>query len=151
MLQWISKCWAPIANQFPVTYLLLDACQTHLTKKGSEALVALNMEWDLIPAGYTSKLQPMDVGINKPFKNYIRRAFDKWLVATQGLQKPKRKDVSSWIWEAWDNVSEEILFNLFKGSGYYNADKNGGWVGSENDESDDESLVSKSSDPVILN
>jgi hypothetical protein len=33
-----------------------------------------------IPLGYTSKLQVMDVGINKPFKDYLCCELEAWML-----------------------------------------------------------------------
>ncbi|CAG8826345.1 7716_t:CDS:2, partial [Dentiscutata erythropus] len=33
----------------------------------------------IIPGGLTSKLQPLDVSINKPFKAKIRHIYDEWM------------------------------------------------------------------------
>jgi DDE superfamily endonuclease len=42
-----------------------------------------NTEVNYIPEGYASRLQVMDVGVNKPFKGYIKNELDDWLVANQ--------------------------------------------------------------------
>jgi hypothetical protein len=47
-------------------------CYNGLKKSGN-----CNTEVDIIPKGYTCKLQPMDGGINKPVKNYINHQFDE--------------------------------------------------------------------------
>ena len=75
-----------------------------------------NTELDFIPKGYTCKLQAMDVGINKPFKNHTTHQFDEWLVANMD-KKPKRSDVAWWIWNAWNHLSEGIIRNSWRGCG----------------------------------
>ena len=59
----------------------------------------------------------MDVGVNKPFKNYVRNEFYDWLVNNNHC-KPKRYDVATWIKGAWDTMTEDIMKNSFRGSGY---------------------------------
>jgi hypothetical protein len=54
----------------------------------------------------------MDVGINKPVKNYICHQFDEWLVANDG-KKPWRQDVAWWIWNGWSQLSETIVQNAW--------------------------------------
>jgi DDE superfamily endonuclease len=71
MLEWIEKIWKPEVKDKQQAYLILDECRTHLTKSDQNAFAACQTEIELIPGGYTSKLQPMDVGINIPFKNNI--------------------------------------------------------------------------------
>jgi DDE superfamily endonuclease len=69
--------WKPFiaAREGNQTYLILDECRTHMTAKIAKAFAKLEMEVDFIPGGCMAKLQPMDVGINKPFKNYGRQIF----------------------------------------------------------------------------
>jgi DDE superfamily endonuclease len=75
MLEWIEKIWKPEVKDKQQTYLILDKCRTHLTLWVRNAFAACKTEIELIPGGYTSKVQPMDVGSNKPFKNNIRAQF----------------------------------------------------------------------------
>ena len=35
---------------------------------------------DFIVSGYTNKLQVLDVGINKPFKGYIRESYQNFMM-----------------------------------------------------------------------
>lgn len=72
MLQWISKIWKPISQDHPISMIILDSCTYHLTTAVMGEFAACNTEVAIIPAGYTSKLQPMDVGVNKPLKAKIR-------------------------------------------------------------------------------
>jgi hypothetical protein len=49
-----------------------------------------NTELAVIPGGLTSQLQPLDVSINKPFKVYMRKEWNKWMMdETQHEFKPK--------------------------------------------------------------
>ena len=67
MMHWIEKVWKPVAERHERTLLLIDTFSAHITPKVSRALELLNTEVEWIPSGYTGKLQPLDVGINKPF------------------------------------------------------------------------------------
>jgi hypothetical protein len=71
---------------------------------------------DFIPKGYTCKLQPIDIGANKPIKNYTNNQFNKWLVANKD-KKPKQINVVWWIWKAWTTLSETIVRNSWRGCG----------------------------------
>jgi DDE superfamily endonuclease len=68
MLEWIKKVVKPATQHNRFSYLILDECHSHLTVKVKAAFASCNTELDLILAGYTSRLQLMDVGTNKPFK-----------------------------------------------------------------------------------
>jgi hypothetical protein len=39
----------------------------------------MKTEVDYIPPGYTSKLQMLDVGVNRPFKIGMHMQFDDWV------------------------------------------------------------------------
>jgi DDE superfamily endonuclease len=68
ILEWIDWLWSPhIQQQNPngVTYLILDECRSHLKSADKAAFEACKTEINFIPGGYTSKCQPMDVGVKK--------------------------------------------------------------------------------------
>jgi hypothetical protein len=117
MLEWIDKVWKPHTTTIgSLTYLLLDECTVHMTDSVREAFTSCNTCIDFIPGGHTSKLQPMDLGVNKPFKDYLRNAFDDWLIDNMH-HKPKRHDASKWIEQAWDSIKISTIKNSFRHAG----------------------------------
>ena len=73
MLEWIRQVWNPIANrQEGIKLLLLDKAMSHMTTLVHQTFTVTNTVVKFIPGGYTSKLQAMDVGIIKPFKDHVR-------------------------------------------------------------------------------
>ncbi len=52
-------------------YLLQDQFSVHLKEENVMAAQRAGVEVDFIPAGYTSCLQVLDKGVNKPFKQFI--------------------------------------------------------------------------------
>ena len=52
------------------TYLLMDEFVVHKKASCTRAIQELGTEIDYIGRHYTSKLQVLDVGVNKQFKNY---------------------------------------------------------------------------------
>ena len=86
------------------------------------ALAKCNTEVEIIPAGYTSKLQPMDVGVNKPFKDRMRNSFIGWIIEIKRQQntkeRPRRTIVSEWIDTSWNHLHKNIFVNAFYGSGF---------------------------------
>jgi DDE superfamily endonuclease len=73
-----------------ITYLILDECLLHLTIAVRKAFTGCNTEIDLIPGGYTSKLQPMVEGLNKPFKGYVYHNFTELLIVSRNKTKKAR-------------------------------------------------------------
>ena len=66
--------------------LSLDAFVAHLTDGVEVQLLESNLDIRPIPAGCTSKCQPMDVSINKPFKTVLRRRWVKYFAgAVEGF------------------------------------------------------------------
>lgn len=122
MLDWISKVWKPVSQAYPATMLVLDSFTAHLTGPVMLALSLCNTEVEIIPAGFTSKLQPMDVGVNKPFKGKVRSCFTKWMVANRmradPKEKPNRITVATWIKTAWSDIEQRTFINSFYGSGF---------------------------------
>jgi hypothetical protein len=112
MLDWIDKVWKREVAVDPneVYYLLLDSFQVHMTKKVKSEFESCNTEVDFIPPGYTSKLQMLDVGVNRPFKVNLRIDFEKW-VCGNDRRKPTRKDVAHWISNSWDGIKRSTIIN----------------------------------------
>ena len=57
--------------------LVMDSFRAHFVDEVVEYMEDINLKAKAITPGYTSDLQPLDVVINKPFKNYME---DEWKV-----------------------------------------------------------------------
>ena len=73
-----------------------------------------------VSGGCTGVLQAPDVSWNKPFKQYIRAEYDKWLehgtksYTKQGnLRAMSKDDLCKMVAKAWANVSEEVIKKSF--------------------------------------
>ena len=83
MLQWVEKCLKPWVDSAPdgvVPYLLLDSFKVHQTQQVVQAIEETGCELDFISGGCTGLAQPLDVGINKPFKNQICGLWKQYMV-----------------------------------------------------------------------
>ncbi|KAH8039759.1 hypothetical protein HPB51_008691 [Rhipicephalus microplus] len=71
MLEWIRLVWNRRASALLRlrSMLVLDAFRGHLTDAVKRALDDGKMHLAVIPSGMTSTLQPLDVALNKPFKD----------------------------------------------------------------------------------
>ena len=90
-----------------------------------------------VPANCTDKLQPMDISINKPIKDEMKKRFQSWYAAEVQKQLKEvpvedvKVDVASavktksanWIISTWQalEVRPEVAINGFKKAGIYDA------------------------------
>jgi len=107
--------------------LVFDSFSGHLTDQVKAALRSENTDLVVIPGGLTSMCQPLDVSINKPFKDNLRRCWHDWMVeGGNGVTKGgnlKRADLATackWVLSAWNDISEEIIIRAFKKCGISN-------------------------------
>ena len=90
-------------------------------KQGNRATVIENTDTCVIPGGLTSQLQPLDVSINKPFKEKMRLKWTEWLMdstrhtftVSGSLRKPDITTVCTWIKESWDELAPGIITRSF--------------------------------------
>jgi hypothetical protein len=62
--------------------LLLDSFSAHLKDSVKDAIKGkTNVDLAVVPGGYTSLLQPLDVGTIKPFKDGYRRRWHHWMLS----------------------------------------------------------------------
>jgi hypothetical protein len=74
-----------------------------------------------IPGGCTSKLQPADVSWNRPFKMHLEESYNEWLfqgektyTAKGNMRAPTVAVLLTWIKNAWDKITPEIIRKSFK-------------------------------------
>jgi hypothetical protein len=84
MVEWLREVW----HRRPGTLLkkrgmlVLGAFKGHLTEKVKTiASNLLNTNLVIILGGMTSQLQVLDVVVNKPFKDRLRRLYGEWLLS----------------------------------------------------------------------
>ena len=71
----------------------------------------------MIPAGMTGFLQSLDIGVNRPFKQYLREKVNDYLENrsernSRGNRiKPKLSETLKWVRNAWDKVPVPTVKN----------------------------------------
>ena len=127
MLDFVERVWKPwTATKLDengnrmLTMLILDEAGAHMTSSVRRELADLNTFVCIIPGGYTSKLQPMDVGLNKPLKDHVRYEVEAFMMENPPGTKPNRKFVTSWISKAWGHLKQkpDIAVKTWKKIGY---------------------------------
>uniref|UniRef100_A0A3Q2X9R6 Pogo transposable element derived with KRAB domain n=2 Tax=Hippocampus comes TaxID=109280 RepID=A0A3Q2X9R6_HIPCM len=101
--------------------LILDAFSGLLSDPVKKQVKAMNGDLVIIPGGMTSQLQVLDVVVNKPFKDNLRKKYTEWLLSgdhaltpTGKIQKPSVRLLCEWILHAWDAVSPKSIIHGFK-------------------------------------
>ena len=59
--------------------LVWDSFHGHLGDDTKRLLSEMKTDLAVIPGGLTSVLQPLDVSVNKPFKDNIRKLYAQWM------------------------------------------------------------------------
>ncbi len=73
----ITSQWMKIIlGEVPMdTLLVMDSFKGHLTDEVKETAKELNVTRAIIPGGFTSELQPLDISVNRSFKAHLKRVF----------------------------------------------------------------------------
>ncbi|CAG8719663.1 15771_t:CDS:2, partial [Gigaspora margarita] len=86
-----------------------------------------NTDLAVILGGLTSMCQPLDVCINKPFKDQLHKIWHKWMadggngITKKGnLKHASLNTVYHWVLDAWNEISEDIIIRVFKKCGISN-------------------------------
>lgn len=136
ILDWIKEVWNKRPESSKKSLLVWDSFKAHLTDDVKTQLKKSNSECAVIPGGLTSIVQPLDVCVNKPFKDYFRNFYCKWMSAgnhtyTPGgkMRRPSSLQITQWIEKSWDAVKIDTITHSFKKCGISNS-----MDGSEDDE-----------------
>ena len=84
----------------------------------SKFLYEKGINYVLIPKGLTSILQPLDVSINRPFKDWMKRTYESAIAVfkTGKVPKIKREIILKWIVDNWfddSKIKTEKIINSF--------------------------------------
>ena len=82
---WVNSIWQhrPRGLVREKSLLVWDKFSAHLTHGVSDAVKATNTDVTVIPGGLTGILQPLDVSINTPFKDRLRKRWVHWMATDQ--------------------------------------------------------------------
>ena len=115
MLDWVEKCLRPWTEAtVGPKMVILDEFSGHMTTEVRAAMVDCGVFLEFIPGGYTWKLQVLDVGVNKPFKNHIRDSYDTWFGLNNYDIKPQRSDVAQWVTASFDAVEKSTILKTWE-------------------------------------
>ena len=100
----------------------------HVIESMKKKVKPLRVDLCVIPGGLTSMLQPLDVFLNKPFKDRVRRLWNEWISSgdvklTKGgnMMKPNITLCCQWVRQAWNDIPAEMVKKSFLKCGISNA------------------------------
>jgi transposase-like protein len=125
MIAWVNKILKPYVESAPdgiIPLLLLDSYRCHMMGSVVKCIQEIGCEVQHIPGGCTSLCQPVDVGVNKPFKNKLKERWESWMIAegilTNTTSPPSRKQVAEWVKEAINDVAASSVYNSWRKHGF---------------------------------
>ena len=134
---WLEDIWlkhTKLMSQklgFENSLLTFDAFSAHKTDEVEAKLVQNKSDILVIPAGCTSKCQPMDVCISKPFKANLRKCWVGYVAKMidenhDQIPPPSRQHMVDWVEEAYNAISSDIgmVKRSFDVCGITSTDKN---------------------------
>ena len=121
MLMWVEmvlKPYVDTAPEYVVPILFLDSYRCHMMNSVVHAIQNLGVQVEHIPRGCTSLCQPVDIGINKPFKAFLRKAWEKWMI-DEGIRSgttspPTRELIAKWASYAKEQIKETHIRNAWR-------------------------------------
>lgn len=129
MKTWVQKVWRARHGGLGRrrSLLVYDAFEAHVTESVKAAFVRENTNLAVISGGLTSILQPLDVALNKPFKDGVRKRWMEWMAdgiheftASGRQKKPSEELIVSWIAAAWNDIPTEMVESSFLKCGITN-------------------------------
>ena len=94
--------------------IFLDSYRCHMMASVVDATQELGVKVEHIPGGCTCLCQPVDVGINKPFKKRIHDLWQTWMMGdmSQGtttvtVSAPTRELIRDWCINAYKQMQSE--------------------------------------------
>ena len=113
MIQYIEKVIQTIVEKQPSSISIMDDFKAHSVDPVIEKLQSLQISHKIIPGGFTSTLQPLDVSLNKPFKDYYREEWNNWMDSPYPIytecgnrQKPSYQELVNWLSRSLYKISE---------------------------------------------
>ena len=100
----------------------MDSCKAHITDEIKKHIKKYS-KLAIIPAGLTKKLQPLDLTVNRSFKEKMRQKWEDWMIeeAHEYTKSGRIKRISysgicKWIVDSWNEVEESCVINGFNAS-----------------------------------
>lgn len=157
-----------ISKQAPAV-VIIDNFKGQVTPAVTKILEENGIHMCLLPPNTTDKLQPLDVAVNKPVKDFLRLKFQEWYAEEIGKQLQDVDDVeeavlepinlslpllrekgAKWLVEMFDYITDNpsIIVNGFVKSGILRALSNDNKGETDDSEEDDLEKMSGTDDEL---
>ena len=138
--------------------LVWDMFKAHVTEKLKDHVKCTNTDLlvAVIPGGLTSVVRPLDVCLNKPFKDFICQYWSAWIIDgektfTKGgnMHAPPLDLLCEWVVCAWAAIDAKIVENSFLKCGILNSldGEEDNWLWKDMDAEDDTADAEEEWDP----
>lgn len=129
MKEWVTKEWANVFTNphNPLSsgkILVADVHTAQQTDAVKTALCQYKTELVNVPPGCTSRIQPLDVSVNKPFKEAVKRQHEDHMsknlqLYTEGKLSAweRRVLLTKWVGNAWQETNKDVVIRSFKKCG----------------------------------
>ena len=101
--------------------MILDKASSHITQNILDSFKSNNQYLSFVPAGLTRFIQPLDVVVNKPFKDSLRKVYLEYCSQLNDSSvKITREKMIEFICNIWYNpnvITSEMIIKSFKCTG----------------------------------
>lgn len=119
---WFEKVFLPTVGQKRPILLIYDGHSTHVGINIIEKARAAQITILKIPPHTSDVLQPLDLAVNKPFKDRWDAALVKWQRLNIGKSLPK-KEFAKILGQIWTAIDPNVCAAGFKKAGIYPLNK----------------------------
>ena len=121
---WGEKVWhaRPVCFFDRTSLLILDSFSAHIDEGVRNTFKTEHKTTTaVIPGGFTKKLQPLDISVNRSFKNHVCEEWEKWMSEgihtfseTGKMRRATHAEVYNWVIQAWKEVKVTAIMNGFR-------------------------------------
>ena len=103
--------------------LVMDQARCHISEKVLKHLDKLKLTYILIPAGGTYLFQPLDIALNRPFKEHLRQFYLSWLESETSVSNvklltcPEIEKIIDWTYQSVSNFASLKVIESFSLAG----------------------------------
>ena len=118
----VRKPYVESAPEGIVPFLLLESYHCHVKASVVNEIQDLRVEVEHIPGSCTYLCQPVDIGVNKPYKKHMRHQREIWMISegmVEGTASPPTcEQIVNWAKYANETMSEVNIRNACKHGQY---------------------------------